>query len=175
MRQTALLGLLLALSACGNPVGNPADGLGGFMGDTVTFRTHPNRPQADSDTARRAMGMPADTAPLLPAPGNIWPELPKTEPALSDLPPPPKAPPPQATPAAARPAPAPAARPAAAIPAPSTRSLATPRGNAVLETGANGMISYTLPSGATGRAIDNGNGTMTLIGTDGQVMTVPAR
>ena len=44
----------------------------------------------------------------------------------------------------------------------------------LLNVGANGIMNYTLPNGATGRAIDNGNGTVTLIGADGQVMTVPA-
>jgi hypothetical protein len=181
MRPFALLGLLLTLTACGNPIGNPTDGMSGFVGDTVTFRTNPNRPQADSDTARRAMGMPVDSAPILTAPGNIWPEMPKNQPPLSDVPPPanplPVAMP--VTPARPAPAAAPAANAvpavtAPAVAAPGTRSLPTPQGNAVLDTGANGMISYTLPSGATGRAIDNGNGTMTLIGADGQVMTVPA-
>jgi hypothetical protein len=77
-----------------------------------------------------------------------------------------------ASPAPAAPAPAPAIPPATSIP--SGTSLATPMGAAVLSTGTNGIISYTLPSGATGRAIDNGNGTMTLIGADGQVVSVPA-
>jgi len=47
-------------------------------------------------------------------------------------------------------------------------------GSALITSGQNGIMSYTLPSGATGRAINNGNGTMTLIGADGTVLTAPA-
>jgi hypothetical protein len=48
----------------------------------------------------------------------------------------------------------------------------TQQGPAVISTGNNGLMTFTLPNGGTGRAIDNGNGTMTLISPDGGVQTV---
>lgn len=196
MRLLAPLGLLVLLTACESVVetaptliGNPADGWLGYIGDTITFKSNPNRPQPESDNIRRVMGQPVESEPLTSETGNIWPALPRREPTAAELE---KAPPAGAKPAAKPVAMAPAAPPAATAPAaapasaapaspipPATAiangaSLATPNGNAILTTGANGVLTYTLPSGATGRAINNGNGTMTLIGADGQVMSVPA-
>jgi hypothetical protein len=66
--------------------------------------------------------------------------------------------------------------PQVAPPAPiaSGTVLQTGSGPAVITSGNNGIMTFTLPNGTTGRAINNGNGTMTLIGTDGTVMSVPA-
>ncbi len=196
MRLLAPLGLLVLLTACesvsdtaGNLIGNPTDGLLDFIGDTVTFQGNPNRPQPESDNIRRVMGQPVEAEPLTSESGNIWPSLPRREPtaaALEKSPAPAGAAKPAAKPVAMSPAVQPAPQPPApkaAPPAPtippattirSGASLATPSGNAILTTGANGVINYTLPNGSAGRAIDNGNGTMTLIGADGQVMSVPA-
>ncbi len=191
MRLLASLGLLVLLTACESVIdtaptliGNPADGLLGVIGDTITFKSNPNRPQPESDNIRRVMGQPVDAEPLTSETGNIWPAMPRREPTAMELE---KAPPagakPPAKPVAMAPAaPAPVAAPAVApvaTIAPATTiangaSLATPNGNAILTTGANGVLTYTLPNGSTGRAINNGNGTMTLIGADGQVMSVPA-
>ncbi len=76
--------------------------------------------------------------------------------------------------------------PPATIAAPPARSLAPPQsaapgagvaqtsaGQAVISNGANGIQQFTMPNGATGRAITNGNGTTTLIGPDGAVQSVP--
>jgi hypothetical protein len=198
MRPYATLGLLLSLTACsvvddgiGSIFGNPADGWLDFVGDTVSFKSNPNRPEPESDTIRRAMGQDVQTEPLVSETGNIWPVMPRQEPTMQELQ---RAPAPMAAVAPARavgssspPAPvnvvpAVVAAPVMAAPAPriapaplaSGTALPTPNGNAILTAGQNGILSYTLPSGASGRAIDNGNGTMTLIGADGQVMSVPA-
>ncbi len=199
MRPYAMLGLLLTLTACsvvddgvGSIIGNPADGLFDFIGDTVSFKANPNRPEPESDTIRRAMGQDVQGEPLVSETGNIWPTMPRQEPTLLDLqraptvspmaPPKPVGSSAPAAPAAVAPATAvpvtlaPQAAPVAApriAPAAAT-AVPTPSGNAILTAGQNGILTYTLPSGASGRAIDNGNGTMTLIGTDGQVMSVPA-
>ncbi|MCX7383586.1 MAG: hypothetical protein NT133_19725 [Alphaproteobacteria bacterium] len=193
MRLLAPLGLLVLLTACESVIetaptliGNPADGWLDYIGNTITFRSNPNRPQPESDNIRRVMGQPVDIEPLTSETGNIWPALPKREPTAVELE---KAPPANADPAVKPAAMAPTAQPAApmpvAAPAPAPTippataitngsALPTPSGNAILTSGANGVLTYTLPSGATGRAINNGNGTITLIGADGQVMSVPA-
>ena len=196
--RTAIFGMVLMLSACqtvsdsvGGYVGDPSDGWFGFLGDTISFKANPNRPLPESDNIRRAMGEDVQVEPVVTEAGNIWPSQPRAEPTVQALqrapdPTPPRpavaAPVPQATPARpavapTAPAPTPASAPASAAPiapANTAGTLSTPKGNAILTTGPNGIITYTLPSGATGRAIDNGNGTMTLIGADGQVMSVPA-
>ncbi len=210
MRPIAPLGLLLLLSAC-NSVGNPLDGFGGFLGDTISFQSNPNRPIPESDNIRRVMGQEVENEPILSETGNIWPAMPRVEPTRITLEQAPPAHPMAAAPIAA-PIAAPVATPTPATPTPATptplaptpvappppppqpppqpptvaapvippataitsgTTLATAKGPAILTTGANGIINYTLPSGATGRAINNGNGTMTLIGTDGTVMSAP--
>jgi hypothetical protein len=203
MRPYATLGLLLSLAACsvidegiGSVIGNPTDGLLDFVGDTVSFKSNPNRPEPESDTIRRAMGQDVQSDALVSETGNIWPTMPRQEPTMQELQ---RAPTPTPPAAAAQPAPSPAiaSTPPAPVvlptqpvvtapPAPvassriasagitSGTALPTPNGHAILTADHNGIMSYTLPSGASGRAIDNGNGTMTLIGTDGQVMSVPA-
>jgi hypothetical protein len=198
MRRIALLGFVLLLSACGDYVGSPFDGFGGFMHDSFTFNA--NRPVADSITVRRVLGDTADAEPLLPEAGNIWPPPPRPDPSLSDIekeieqqpgsPPPPArgstVPPPLLQPgnqSAAPPLTSPPAQPAtvsappvqpAAMPAPLAdgTAISTPKGPAIISNGGNGVQTFTLPNGTSGRAINNGNGTMTLIGADGTVQSV---
>jgi hypothetical protein len=84
MRRLALIGLPLLLAGC-NYVGNPYDGFGGFLGDTATFNTNPNKPVGSADNMRRVGGDMVDSEPLLPESGNIWPgPLPPAR-SLSDL------------------------------------------------------------------------------------------
>lgn len=192
MRPFASLVLLLPLAACGtvgNIVGNPFDGFADFLGDTVSFKANPNRPVPESDNIRRVMGQDVQAEPILSEAGNIWPAMPRVEPTKSALEQPP-APlsmrGPVGSPSGTSPGtaplpltPVPAATSAApsipsAAPIASGTALVTGKGAAIITTGNSGIMTYTLPSGATGRAIDNGNGTMTLIGTDGTVMTAPA-
>ena len=92
MRLLAPLGLLLLLTACnsagggiGTMIGNPADGWLDFIGDTVSFRTNPNRPEPESDTIRRVMGQEIEAEPLTTETGNIWPAMPRREPTAVDL------------------------------------------------------------------------------------------
>ncbi len=201
MRRIALLGLTLLLPACSTYAGNPFDGFGGFLSDTVNFQRNRNQPTGDSVNMNRVRGEDVATEPLLPEPGNVWPGLPKAEPTLGELmrqqdqeqpsaPPAPVVPHPQprgssTPPASVQPsAPAPlpltpsTPRPAPPVSQfqtpPSLGVVQTPQGPAVITGGANGQQTFTLPNGGTGRAINNGNGTVTLIGPDGSVQSVPA-
>ena len=194
-----LLPLLFALAGCDSPdnmLATPRSGMGGFIADTHTFRTNPNAPDGDAENLQRVRGLEPETQPLLPEAGNIWPGPLPAEPTLADLQREqtsgaPSSPPPASPEAPARPRgsstpppsrgaadvagpPSPAAPPAAGqITAPSPNVVQTPDGPAVINTGGNGVQTFTLPNGASGRAIPNGNGTMTLIGGDGRVTTVP--
>ncbi len=194
MRRIALLLIPALLAGCATHVGSPADGVGGFLGRTLSFNANGNRPVADSPNARRAMGV-AETAEALEAePGNVWPgPLPPAR-TMSDmqrdigsLPPidaaPPRASsapvptvtlPPASVPPASVAAPRPISPPASATtPAASTgRVLQTPSGPAVTNIGGNGVETYTLPTGRTGIVMPNANGTLTLIGPDGTTQTI---
>jgi hypothetical protein len=199
MRRIALLGFVLLLSACGDYVSSPFDGFGGFMRDSFTL--DPNRPASDSQNVRRVLGGSADAEPLLPEAGNIWPPPPRPDPSLEDIEkeieqqpgsnqtpgprgsstppallqpgnqsaaPPLTSPPPQPATVSAPPV-QPAAMPA---PLPDGTAISTPKGPAIISNGGNGVQTFTLPNGTSGRAINNGNGTMTLIGADGTVQSV---
>ncbi len=193
MRRITLLGLTLLLPACQSYVGNPFDGFGGFIGDTHSFHTSPNRPIGDSPNLLRAEGKDVDQEPLTPEPGNVWPRPAAPEPTLQDLQreqnqsetpgqlPPPRpiprgssTPPgaPEAVPAApaSPPAPPPTLPPATS---PTTKFYPTPGGPAVGTDTGNGVRTYTTPTGGSGIVVPNGNGTSTLIGPDGTVTTVP--
>ena len=196
MRRIApvLLSTVL-LAGCASHVGNPADGLGGFLGDVLRLGGNPNRPSVDSPNARRVMGAAVMADPLESEPGNIWPgPLPPAR-SMSDmqremggsLPPIDAAPStrgsssppaPVATPAALPAARLPAAGPIAPQPAvqsmPSSRVLQTPGGAATTSIGGNGVETFTLPGGRTGIVMPNANGTLTLIGPDGTTQTIPA-
>ena len=180
-----LLPLLLAipLSGCATVVGNPADGLGGFLGNAFSWGGNSNRPVIDSPNARRVTGAAEEAEPLLPEAGNVWPgPLPPAR-SMSDLQRDMSAPlppidavagaPRAGAPVAARPAaaPAPLAVPAAA---PGGRVLQTPQGPASTVIGGNGVETFTLPNGRSGIVMPNANGTLTLIGPDGTSQTIPA-
>jgi hypothetical protein len=88
---------------------------------------------------------------------------------------------PDFNPGAAAPRPAnPQPRPNAAIPpplpplSPTGRTLQTPNGPASTIQGGNGVETFIQPGGRSGVVINNGNGTSTLLGTDGSTITVPA-
>jgi hypothetical protein len=182
MRRVALLGSLLLLSAC--------SGFGGFLGDTLTVRRNVNAPQATSDNIRRAMGQQVDVTPLLPEPGNVWPGPARPEPTLEDIARD------QANPGAPAPVPSPrgsSTPPGGYAPVPqagqlppvqsppmpsrppaSSSVVQTPRGQAVITNGGNGVQQYTAPGGGSGTAVTNGNGTVTLVSPDGAVTSAPA-
>ena len=190
MRRIAPVLLTTALLAgCATHIGNPAAGMGGFLGDVLRLSGNPNRPAADSPNARRVMGAEVVADPLESEPGNIWPgPLPPAR-TMSDMQremggtlPPIDAPSPRgssSSPApAATPASLPSARPIAPQPAvqsmPSSRVLQTPGGLATTSIGSNGVETFTLPGGRTGIVMPNANGTLTLIGPDGTTQTIPA-
>ena len=196
MRRIAF-GLSLLLSGC-NAVGNPFVGFGGFIADTHTIKRGPNQPAGDSTNMQRVRGEEPTTEPLLPEPGNVWPGPPPPEPTLEDiqkmqnneipdLPLPQLAPTPapgsSTSPGSVQPGAAPQSfaqpprAPAAATPVQQPSSVGvvqTQSGPAVISTGANGVQTFTLPDGSTGRAVPNANGTVTLISPNGSVQSVPA-
>ena len=197
MRRLAPLGLLLAMTGCGQYASSPFVGFGDFVGQTHTINRNPNRPLGDTDNMRRVEGLPASSEPLVPEPGNVWPgplppemtlqdvaranpdemlkpgeELDLGHPRGSGTPPPGTFQPnPSNTPAADSsfaPRPTPPAQPA-----PRSSTLQTPSGPAALG-GSGAVRTYTTPSGATGIVIPNANGTSTLVAPDGTVQTVPS-
>jgi hypothetical protein len=85
MRRIASLGLLLALAGCGQYVGSPFAGFGGFIADTHNISRSPNRPAGDSDNMRRVEGQPATSEPLVPEPGNVWPGPLPPDKTLADI------------------------------------------------------------------------------------------
>lgn len=196
MRRTALrpaayaFAATLLLSGCASYVGNPTDGMGGFLGDVFSWRGAPNRPTIDSPNARRVTGTGEEVEPLQTEPGNVWPgPLPPPR-TMSDMQremgnplPPIDAPMPRGSgfpPPAASPAALSAPRataptlPPAAQPSPASRVLQTPQGPATTVMGGNGVETFTLPGGRTGIVMPNANGTLTLIGPDGTTQTIPA-
>ena len=63
MRRFAPIVLpILLLAGCASYVGNPADGLGGFLGDTFSWRGNSNRPSVDSANARRWLQRSVDSS-----------------------------------------------------------------------------------------------------------------
>lgn len=202
MRRIASILLPIALPAllltgCATHVGNPTDGMGGFLSSVFSWRGNTNRPLIDSPNARRVMGAEVEAAPLEPEGGNVWPgplppprtmsdlqnDMSNPLPPIDALVPRASAPPPAVTPAAvstSRPATPQAAvpRPAVAQPAvqaiPTGRVLQTPAGPATTIIGSNGVETFTLPSGRSGIVMPNANGTLTLIGPDGTTQTIPA-
>jgi hypothetical protein len=197
MRRLALLLLPALLAGCATTVGNPADGLGGFLGNTLSLSANPNRPVVESPNALRVMGAVVEVEPLETEPGNVWPgplppartmsdmqremsglppiDAPRsTVPVGSSAPPPP---PPSATTPLPRPQvvrPPPPVAPAQVPAAVGSRVLQTPAGPAITNIGSNGVETYTLPSGRTGIVMPNANGTLTLIGPDGTTQTIAA-
>lgn len=78
MRKTALLALTILLSGC--------SGLGKIVSDTVSLPgENPNAPKGDSETFRKVRGENSQILPLLAEPGNIWPGAPPPMPSLRDV------------------------------------------------------------------------------------------
>lgn len=192
MRRLASIGLLLALSGCGH-FSSPFDGFGGFIGDTHTIYSNPNRPVGDSDNIRRVQGLPATSEPLTPEPGNVWPGPIPQDKTLQDIAREPDAlmkpgeemgvrsprgsstPPGSTQPGLVIPTTPPAgpALPDHQQPRPPASSVVTtPQGPAILNNQGS-VKTYTDPKGVNGIVVPNGNGTSTLIAPDGTVQTVP--
>lgn len=165
MRRIALLGLTLLLPACQTMVGNPLDGAGGFIADTHTFHLNPNRPVGNAPNVLRVEGRQVNQAPLTTEPGDVWPGPIAPEPTLQDIER-------QQNQAVLNGQPTPLPRRGAAAPSPAQPAVPTPtyptqQGPAIGTPGANGVQTYTSPTGGTGIVVPNGNGTSTLIGPNG--------
>ncbi|MBV9653486.1 MAG: hypothetical protein JOZ42_02875 [Acetobacteraceae bacterium] len=194
MRRFALFGLLLVLCDC--------SGFGEFIGDTHTYETNPNAPFGNSETLRRVSGVETTTEPLMPEPGNIWPDVVSPTPTLQDLeksgnettpapspdmtpyqpdhrqPRPGSSTPPGsnqpglAPPLQLPPQPAP---PVSSVPASprAGQTVQTPSGTGVTTGGTSAYQTLTTPGG-TAIVVPNGNGTSTVIRPDGTVETIPS-
>lgn len=168
----ALLGLTLVLPACQTLVGDPTDGAGGFLADTHTFHTNPNKPVGDAPNLLRAEGKDAGQEPLVPEEGNVWPGPATPEPTLQDIEREMRQSDQQTTEPPVRQSQV-APVPQSQQPSPS-RLYPIPGGAVGTQTG-NGVQTYTDPKGGTGVVVPNGNGTSTLVGADGSITTVPDR
>jgi hypothetical protein len=84
MRRIALLGLFALLPGC-QFVGDPTDGLVGFLGDTHTWRLNATRPPAVTENERMAEGEKVKPEPLLAETGEVWPGPPASIPTLQDV------------------------------------------------------------------------------------------
>ena len=171
MRRLALLGLVLLLPGC--------TGLGDFLGDTFTYDTNPNAPVGDSENMRRARGVDSAVEPLLTEPGDIWPGPVAAMPTLQDLEKNGFQPTPNGQPYAPdhrEPTPSMPAPPSVTNepPAPSRpgRVVNTPSGPGVTSGGTSGYQTLTTPQGQA-VIVPNGNGTSTVIHSDGRVETIP--
>ncbi len=182
MRRPALLGLLcLVLSGCG-------------LQNHLPFVAGPDpyRPPGNSETMQRVEGQAPMVPELHQAPGDVWPGPVPAEPTLESLEQQQLQLPNQATPptlpaetgsstppgAVLPPLPVvPEVPPVAGVPAapPSPPNAAFPvqGGMAVPSGGTSAYGTVTLPGGGTGIVVPNGNGTSTVIRSDGSVETVP--
>ena len=201
MQRLAFTCLCLALSGCGYST---------WWNPPFTTGTNPHMPAGDSENMRRVVGEEADTPPLTPQAGNIWPGPLPPPPTLQDLeqqgtpggkeqpvpgspefqqmqpqptlPPPPPArgsstPPVSSQPSVppSRPPQAPATSSTVPPPAqnPAGQVYTTPQGPAVTSGGGPGYQTITTPGGGSAIVVPNGNGTSTIIHSDGKIETVP--
>ncbi len=179
MRRIALLSLTLVLSGCGhNTWWNPP----------MTGGYNPNAPRGDGENMRRVMGYGSASDPLLPEAGNIWPgPLPPT-PSLLDIerdtnvdmsetiPRPRGSSPPVSGQMPSLPPQTPQTSTPVAPPPmrdPSGRIIQAPSGPGVTSGGGPGYQTTTTPGGGSAIIVPNGNGTSTIIHSDGRIETVP--
>jgi len=196
MRRVALLGLCLMLPSCGGYR------YATWRNPPFTTGFQPHAPVGDSENLRRAMGEDVIVKPLTPEPGDVWPGPLQPEPTLEDLvkqgnmgapeQPVPGSPLQRGTrppikgsstpPANAQPGlpplpafPGTSAAPAAPPPGrnPGGQVLQTPSGPAVTNGGTSGYQTLTEPGGGSAVVVPNGNGTSTIIHSDGRIETVP--
>jgi hypothetical protein len=194
MRRHALLGLCLLLPSCGGY--NYAT----WWNPPFTTGFQPHAPVGDAENMRRARGEDVIVKPLTPEPGDVWPGPLQPEPTLEDLvkqgnmglpeQPVPGSPlqrgtqppaqgsstplpgnaqpglPPQQPNVSGAPAAPPARNPAGQV-------LQTPGGPAVTNGGTGGYQTLTEPGGGSAVVVPNGNGTSTIIHSDGRIETVP--
>jgi hypothetical protein len=193
MRRLFLLGLCgFALSGCAF---QEWDRMPFFSGND------PYAPQGQSENMRRSRGQTVAIEPLAQQSGNIWPgplppvrtledfvkqeqsgRLPAQtlpgQPAAPPVPPPQSggAIPPTVQPVVPQIPPVPNVGAPPTPPAPPATGsgvVQTPEGPAVTSGGTGAFKTVTMPNGLTGIVVPNGNGTSTIILSNGQVQTVP--
>ena len=188
MWRVALFGLVLLLPGCA--------GFGDFAGDTFTYGVNPNAPVGDSENMKRVRGVEARVEPLVPEPGDIWPGPVQPPPTLQDLEKGGFQPTPNAQPTAPErrekrprgsstpprslePGPSPPVSfpPPTVNNAPPSRgpvgqAVQPPSGPGVISGGTGGYQTLTTPQGQA-VVVPNGNGTSTVIHSDGSVETIP--
>ena len=180
MRRTALLGpifaLTLALPGC--------TGVDDFLDHTFSLTDNPNRPIGDSLNMRRVQGMSASAAAVTPQTGNVWPRGVDRMPTLQDIESDRSSSP---RPANSRPAnprvgnllPAPQGLPdtapspvASTPPQPGPPSASNPTDTSPIAVRPERYRTVSTPAG-TDIVVPNGNGTATLMRSNGTMETVP--
>jgi hypothetical protein len=169
--------------------------MGDFLSNTFSSG-NPNGPIGDSENMRLVRGQAASVEPLGPEPGNIWPGPIGPMPTLQDFekngfqptpngqpyapdhreptPQGSSTPPPTSVPA---PPPLPQTVPPLVTAPPPQRNLTgqpvqTPSTSGVISSGTTGYQTLTTPQGPA-VVVPNGNGTSTVIHSDGRVETIP--
>lgn len=202
MRRIALLGLALALSGCGyktwwNPPftagHNPNQPAGdsenllrvqGYSPEVTPLTTEPGDiwpgPLAPSPTMKDLVTQEGEsTHPELPVPGSplqrgTVPPYPSPNPSSGSSTPPGPVGPGLSAPQSAPPLSSYAAPPAAPPGRnPSGQVIQTPGGPAVTTGGGPGYQTTTTPGGGQAIVVPNGNGTSTVIHSDGRIETIP--
>lgn len=183
MRRIALLCATMTITGC--------EGYNTWWNPPFSPGYSPNTPTIDSENMRRIMGHGAAVAPLTPEGGDIWPgPLPPT-PTLQDIerevdgrgqPPAPvrgSSVPPGQTPSVVSPRilppVTPPGTPLASPPArdPAGRIIQSPTTPGVTSGGGPGYQTTTTPGGGSAIVVPNGDGTSTIIHSDGRIETVP--
>jgi hypothetical protein len=201
MRRIALLGLVLALSGCGyktwwnvpfdggsnpnQPVGDSENLLRVRGQEPVVERltTEPGDiwpgPLPPAPTMKDLVSEGLTSQPEQPVPGSplshgASPSAPSPNPSTGSSTPPEY---PQPNPATPQPGPplSSYATPPAAPPAPGSggKVIQTPGGPAVTTGGGPGYQTTTTPGGGQAIVVPNGNGTSTVIHSDGRIETIP--
>jgi hypothetical protein len=202
MRRIALLGLALALSGCGyktwwnppftagynpnQPVGDSENLLRvqGQNPEVEPLTTEPGDiwpgPLAPSPTMKDLVTQEGEsTHPELPVPGSplqrgTVPPYPSPNPSSGSSTPPGPVGPGLSTPQSAPPLSSYAAPPAAPPGrSPGGQVIQTPGGPAVTTGGGPGYQTTTTPGGGQAIVVPNGNGTSTVIHSDGRIETIP--
>jgi hypothetical protein len=174
MRRFATLSLTLMLAGCGYQT---------WSSPPFSTGNLPYAPTGDSENLMRAKGVDVDVPALTPQAGDVWPgPLPPT-PTLQDLEQqgnlthgsstPPGSNQPTLEPLPQQQAIKPF-RPPQLPPPPATGQVVqTPGGPGVTSGGTSGYQTLTMPGGGTAIVVPNGNGTSTIIKSDGTIQTIP--
>jgi len=202
MRHIALLSLALTLSGCGyktwwnppftggydanQPVGDsenmrwargqerPVKPITTEPGDIWPGQLTPPPTLADLEASGELTSQPEQPVPGSPLSRGVGIPLPSPNPSTGSSTPPGNAQPGLATPRPAPPLSSYAAPPAPLPPrGPAGQILQTPSGPEVTTGGGPGYQTTTTPGGGQSIVVPNGNGTSTVIHSDGRIETIP--